>query len=127
MTILLDTCEFLWFVSGNPKLPARLKQEIQNPKNSVFLSVVSLWEIIVKEKIGKLPLPKSAAQYVPEQRRRHGILNLDLGEPAVMRLSLLPSIHRDPFDRMLVCQAQEHNLHLASSDLVMGRYPVTLV
>ncbi len=127
MTILLDTCDFLWFVSGSQRLPDRLKQEIANPANAVFLSVVSLWETIVKEKIGKLSLPKSAAQYVPEQRKRHGILSLELSEFAVMRLALLPSIHRDPFDRMLICQTQEHSMRLASSDPVMRQYPVTLL
>ena len=56
MTLLLDTCEFLWFISGDADLSARIKHEIQNPNNEVFLSVVSLWEIIIKHALGKLPL-----------------------------------------------------------------------
>jgi PIN domain nuclease of toxin-antitoxin system len=78
MIILLDTCDFLWFVSGNPKLPTKTRQEIENPNNSV-------------------------------------------------RLALLPSVHRDPLDRMLVCQAQEHSMHIASSDPIMSLYPVSLL
>src|SRR5207248_2004616 len=127
MIILLDTAEFLWFVTGNPKLSARTEQEIRNPANAVYLSVASLWEIIVKVSIGKLPLPQSPEIYVPEQRQLHGIESLDLEEGAVKRLAKLPMLHRDPFDRMLLCQAQEYGLHFASSDPLIRQYQVTLL
>ena len=127
MIILIDTCDFLWFVSGNEKLPGRSKREIENPNNTVFLSVVSLWEVIVKQQLGKLPLPKPAAQYVPEQRDRHRILSLNLDESAVKRLSDLPLIHRDPFDRMLICQSLDRGIRMASSDPIMTEYAVSLI
>jgi PIN domain nuclease of toxin-antitoxin system len=127
MIILLDSCDFLWFVSGSEMLPTRLKEEIENPSNTIYLSVVSLWEIIIKEALGKMPLPKGAAEYVPEQRDRHRILSLELNEASVKLLSNLPMVHRDPFDRMLVCQAQAHAMKLCSSDPVMKQYPVNLL
>jgi PIN domain nuclease of toxin-antitoxin system len=127
MIILLDTCEFLWFISGNPKLPPKTKASAQDPDNVVFLSVVSLWEIIVKQNLGKLPLPKNASQYVTEQRKLHQIFSLDLSEPAVQMLESLPPIHRDPFDRMLICQAMAHEMRFATSDSTIAQYNVSLL
>ncbi len=127
MKILLDTCEFLWLISGDPSLPPATKQEIQNPQNEIFLSVVSLWEIIIKHGLGKLPLPEAAESYIPTQREKHGILSLYLRESAVKRLRALPALHRDPFDRMLICQTQDEDMHSASSDPIIARYPVRLL
>jgi PIN domain nuclease of toxin-antitoxin system len=112
MMILLDTSEFLWFISGNSALATKTKEEIQKPENEVFLSVVSLWEIIVKHALGRLPLPQSPEIYIPQQRDAHRIQSMDLAESSVKRLTALPALHRDPFDRMLICQAQDLGLHL---------------
>jgi PIN domain nuclease of toxin-antitoxin system len=91
------------------------------------LSAVSFWEICLKHSLGKLPLPQSPAQFVPLQREKHLIAPLALDEAAVAQLSGLPALHRDPFDRMLVCQARAHNLTLASSDSLVRQYPVALL
>jgi len=64
MTILLDTCEFLWVVSGDARLPEFVADAVRNPANEVFLSVVSYWEICIKHALGKLPLPDSPERYV---------------------------------------------------------------
>ena len=127
MTVLLDTCEFLWLVSGDARLPKAVADAVQNPTNEVFLSVVSYWEICVKHSLGKLPLPDSPERYVPLQREKHRIASLHLDEAAVARLVGLPSCHRDPFDRMLICQALAGNLHIASSDPLFRQYPVKLL
>lgn len=73
MRILLDTCDFLWFISGDAALTARTRQELQNSSNEVFLSAVSFWEIVIKHTLGKLPLPQSPEVYIPAQRDLHGI------------------------------------------------------
>ncbi len=127
MRILLDTCEFLWLVTGDPKLPAKTSSAIRDPQNEIFLSVVSFWEISVKHNLGKLPLPESPAQFVAQQREKHLIASLALDEIAVAKLSELPPLHRDPFDRMLICQAQAHTLTLASSDSLLRQYAVSLL
>ncbi|MHB8524294.1 MAG: type II toxin-antitoxin system VapC family toxin [Limisphaerales bacterium] len=127
MRILLDTCEFLWLVSGDAKLPVPVASAVRDPQNEVFLSVVSFWEISLKHSLGKLPMPEPPAQFVPSQREKHLIAPLVLDEPAIARLSGLPVLHRDPFDRMLVCQAQAHGLTLASSDPLVRQYPVALL
>lgn len=127
MRILLDTCEFLWLVTGDAKLSPQTISAVRDPQNEVFLSVVSFWEISLKHGLGKLPLPGPPVQFIPLQRDKHLIAALSLDEAAVAQLNGLPRLHRDPFDRMLVCQAKAHSLTLASSDPAVRKYPVDLL
>lgn len=122
MKLLLDTHIFLWYITGSNRLPNSLLETIRSPVNAIFLSSVSVWEIIVKHQLGKLPLPESPATYIPEQRQRHAIETLPLDEQSVSRLIHLPVLHRDPFDRMLMCQAIQHQLTLASTDEAIRAY-----
>ena len=124
MKLLLDTCIFLWFISGDKRLTDSLRELICDPHNEIFLSTVSIWESIVKHQLGKLPLPMPPAEYLPEQRKRHHISSLPLDEDSVVRLSNLPDFHRDPFDRMLICQAIQHRLALVTTDSIIRSYPV---
>jgi PIN domain nuclease of toxin-antitoxin system len=114
-------------VSGDPKLSPAVADAVRNPQNEVFLSVVSFWEIVLKHALGKLPLPAPPAGFVPTQRERHQIASLTLDEATVARLGGLPALHRDPFDRMLVCQAQAHGLTLASCDPLVRQYRVAVL
>lgn len=75
MKLLLDTHVFLWFISGDKRLPDVMRDSIRNPENDVYVSVVSLWETIVKHQLGKLPLPQPPEKYLPMQRERHQILS----------------------------------------------------
>jgi len=127
MKILLDTHIFLWLISGDSRLPEWMKEPILNLENEVYLSIVSLWEIIVKYQLGKLPLPSPPEVYIPEQRENHMISTLSLDEESVVKLALLPDIHRDPFDRMLVCQALSKNLVIATIDPKVQAYPVPIL
>ena len=122
MRLLLDTHIFLWYITGDPRLPATVLQLIRNPANEVYLSVVSIWEAIVKYQLGRLPLPKSPAFYVPQQRQRHKIESLPLDEDSVANLAKLPALHKDPFDRMLICQAMKHGLAITSTDGAVRAY-----
>jgi len=124
MRLLLDTHVFLWFISGDARLPAGMRDSIRNTDNEVYLSVVSLWEAVVKHQLGKLPLPQTPETYLPFQRDRHQISSLPLDEPSVVRLAGLPPLHRDPFDRMLICQAIQHALTIATVDKAITQYPV---
>jgi PIN domain nuclease of toxin-antitoxin system len=127
MQLLLDTCEFLWLATDDPKLPRKVADAVSDPTNVVYLSVVSFWEISVKHGLGKLELPESPRTFVPRMRSRHMILSLDLTEDTVARLTDLPALHRDPFDRMLICQAMARELTLASSDPLVRRYPIPVL
>ena len=125
MQILLDTQIFLWYISGDTRLPSAVLPHIQNMEHRIILSVVSLWEIAVKYHLGKLPLPQPPELYLPIQRRRHRIDALDLDEASVLQLHKLPNVHRAPFDRMLICQTIQHGLVLATVDANMFKYPVS--
>lgn len=124
MKLLLDTCSFLWVAAGSPELSSRARDLFSDPANEVFLSSVSTWEIVVKHALGRLPLPTPPQHFVPEQRRRHRITPLPLEEEAVLQLPKLPERHRDPFDRLLVCQAVAHGLTILTPDPAINLYPV---
>ena len=124
---MLDTHVFLWFISGDTRLPTDWRERIRDTDNAAYLSVVSLWEALVKYRLGKLPLPHPPETYLPTQRARHQIASLPLDEASVCHLAILPSVHRDPFDRMLVCQALEHGLRIVTVDPVFGAYPAPIL
>ena len=100
MKLLLDTHVFLWFISGDKRLPDGVCDSIRDLNNEVYLSVVSQWEATVKYQLGKLPLPQSPETYVPAMRQQHQITSLSLDETSVSRLVTLPLLHRDPFGRV---------------------------
>jgi PIN domain nuclease of toxin-antitoxin system len=127
MRVLLDTCEFLWLVTGDARLSPKVISVVRDPQNEVFLSVVSFWEISIKHSLGKLPLPQAPEKFISLQREKHFIASLVLDEAAIAQLSTLPTLHRDPFDRMLICQARAHGLTLASSDPLVRQYSVMLL
>lgn len=127
MRLLLDTHAFLWYITNNPKLPRYAYDAIREKSNEAYLSVVSVWEILVKHQIGKLPLPAPADEYLDERRAAHRIANLPLEVHAVSQLLALPPHHRDPFDRMLMCQALHHGLTIVTIDDQFRRYPVAVL
>ena len=124
MRLLLDTHIFLWLITGDQRLPEVMQRDILNLENAVYLSVISLWEISVKYQLGKLPLPEPPETYLSVQRERHMIASLPLDEASVSQIAKLPSTHRDPFDRMLICQALEHHLTIVTVDEMIRAYPV---
>lgn len=127
MKFLLDTCAFIWFLMDSSQLPGSLKEKIKNPSNDFFLSVVSFWEMIIKQDLGKIKLPDKATLYIPQQRKKHQILNLDLDEASITHLSQLPLIHKDPFDRILICQAMEHGMTIVTPDQNIRAYPIKIL
>lgn len=95
-----------------------------DPANDVYLSAVSAWEIALKHALGRLPLPETPDRCVPQLRARHGVESLALDEDAIMQIGKLSGYHRDPFDRMLVCQAFAHGRTLPTPDPLISSYPV---
>lgn len=124
MNILLDTCTFLWLVADAPELSENARRLFVDPDNEVFLSVASAWEIIVKHNLGKLPLPELPHDFIRNNRIRHRIESLALNEAAVLQLSRLPEYHKDPFDRILICQAIAVGMVILTPDSHITRYPV---
>ena len=110
--------------TGDRELSPNARDAIADPANDVFLSAVSAWEIAVKNALGRLPLPQSSATLVPDLRARHRIDELPLDERAALTVAQLPELHRDPFDRMLICQAIMGGLTLVTPDSLITQYPV---
>lgn len=127
MNILLDTHIFLWYISADSRLPVSLRDAIRDPGNDVYLSAASVWEAVIKYDLGKLPLPEPPAEYLPRQREAHRITALPIEEAALVHLAGLPPLHRDPFDRILIAQALQHGMRLASLDDAVRAYPVPLL
>ncbi|MGL4497521.1 MAG: type II toxin-antitoxin system VapC family toxin [Planktothrix sp.] len=124
MKILLDTHIFLWFITNNKRLFPKFCDAISNQDNEIYLSVVSVWEAIIKYQLGKLPLPESPEIYLPKQREKHLISSLSIAETTITQLAKLPALHNDPFDRVLLCQSLEHDLTIMTEDKAILSYPM---
>ena len=125
MRLLLDTHIFLWYIAGNAQLSAAWQAILRDPANTVYLSVVSVWEASIKYHLGKLPLPAPPETYFPTER--HLLIELPLQEADLRPMNTLSAIHRDPFDRVLICQAFANGLTLVTADVAIRAYPVSLL
>lgn len=126
MRLLLDSCTFLWLIWDEPELSEKARIHIADPHNEVYLSSISVWEILLKHQAGRLALfkPVDPERFYIEQREAHRIAPLPLTEEAVAQMVKLPPLHRDSFDRMLVCQAIAHGLVVCTPDRAIQQYPV---
>lgn len=127
MRLLLDTHIFLWYIANDRRLDPAWRQAIRDTRNEVSLSVVSLWEVIIKYHTGNLPLPEAPVTYIPKRREQHQIISLAVEEADVLQVAALPLLHRDPFDRLLIGQAIQHGLILVTVDASIRAYPTAPV
>ena len=126
MPYLLDTHAFLWFVSGDKKLPKDIKELVKNVNESCFISIASFWEITIKVQLGKLKLDLSIEELF-EFSLRNKIEIIDINSEHLIELLNLPFIHRDPFDRLIVSQGISENLILISKDSELNKYGIKLI
>jgi PIN domain nuclease of toxin-antitoxin system len=124
LTVLLDTCAFIWLCAAKGELSKKATKIIKDPSNDVFLSAVSTWEIVVKHSQGRLKLKEDPRVLIPRIRHDHGIEPLPLSEGAALFVSQLPPLHRDPFDRMLVSQASFDGMVILTPDSLIRQYPI---
>lgn len=127
MKLLLDTHIFLWLIDGNPNLSQNAKQAIEDESNTLHLSIVSLWEITIKNSLGKLELAIPLEQIVINFILPSGIEILPIHLPHLLILQTLPFHHRDPFDRLLISQAKYETLTLVSEDRMFEQYEVQIL
>jgi len=126
MNLLLDAHAFRWWIDGDP-IPPPAFDALSDPRNMVWLSAASAWEITIKASLGKRRLPDRAARFVEEQRQRSAFAWLPIEASALDILQDLPFDHRDPFDRLLVAQAIAKSCTLVSADPAMGARPVKTI
>jgi PIN domain nuclease of toxin-antitoxin system len=120
----LDTHALLWWVADDDRIGQRARVLIEDPGNDVLVSMVSLWEIVVKTRIGKL---EADVEAVVNEVRRQGFTLLEIGVAHLRTLAGLPVHHRDPFDHLLIAQAVTEDATFVSADRNAGRYPVRVV
>ncbi|WP_310487254.1 type II toxin-antitoxin system VapC family toxin [Chamaesiphon sp. VAR_69_metabat_338] len=127
MKLLLDTHVLIWLVEGSNSLSQPAQQAIEDDGNSLHLSIASLWEMTIKMTLGKLQLGMPIELIVESYLIPTGIEILPIHLNHLLVLRDLPLHHRDPFDRLLISQAQSERLTLISGDRVFGNYPVQIL
>lgn len=124
MKLLLDTHAFLWFIGGDERLSPRARELLEDMNNDAYLSIASVWEMAIKISLGRLQLLQPFETFIPYQLslNRIGLLAITLSHAA--RVATLPFYHRDPFDRLLVAQAQVEQMSIVSSDPAFDAYGI---
>jgi PIN domain nuclease of toxin-antitoxin system len=122
--LLLDTHALLWWLADDPGLGMRARAAIANTSNTVLVSAASAWEIATKIRLGKWTAATSLADNFTGYIEREGFCPLPISVDHAARAGLLPGPHKDPFDRMLIAQAQAENLALVSDESIFDTYGV---
>ncbi len=124
MNLLLDTHALIWFAEADNRLSSKAKDAIELQSNVRFVSIASFWEMAIKASLGKLNLSRPLADIITETEA-NGFDLLPVTSSHVLCIEKLPYLHRDPFDRVLVCQANTENLVLVSNEALFDSYGVT--
>ncbi len=127
MRILLDTHAWLWMLMAPERFSRRSLRIVEKTKNDLVLSAASAWEIGIKHQLGRLELPGSPESVIPDLMLRSGVEGIPISHAHALRAGVLPQHHRDPFDRLLVAQAQIEGLPLLTSDAFLKRYDVEVI
>lgn len=122
MRLLLDTHVWLWWLTEPERLPADIHAALEDGGNELYLSVVISWEIAIKYALGKLPLPEPPAAFVEARLVRDGLHTLHIEHRHALAVAELPFHHHDPFDRLLIAQAQGESMVLATVDPKIKAY-----
>lgn len=127
MRILLDTQCWLWMTLAPERFSPRARALVENREHVLYLSAASAWEIAIKHALGKLHLPEPPVTYVPTRVAALGTQPLAIEHQHALHVATLPAHHRDPFDRLLVAQAQLDDLPILTADPLIGAYDVTTI
>jgi PIN domain nuclease of toxin-antitoxin system len=127
MKAILDTHAILWWVTNNPQLSQTVRDIISDSSNTLYFSVVSSWEIIIKAKTGKLPLPEPPTQFIQSCLTVNRFVSLPIDLSHILQVDNLPNRHKDPFDRILIAQAQVENIPLITIDHLIVQYSVQTI
>jgi PIN domain nuclease of toxin-antitoxin system len=125
--LLLDTHIWLWWMLEPKKLPAQARDLIADRKNHISFSAASIWEIAIKYRLGKLKLPMPPGTYVPARLAAQHFEVLPINAVHASEVALLPDYHQDPFDRLLVVQAQLEGMTLLTADQELKPYMVNKI
>lgn len=127
MSYLLDTQVWLWMRNEPEKLRNEARTLVENPRNRLHISAATAWEIATKASAGRLRLPVTAEDWLTDARRLADVTPLSITFAHAARAGMLPRLHRDPFDRMLVAQAQLEGLTIITADAQIATYDIDVV
>ena len=127
MRLLLDTHAFIWWIAGDERMSLAARAAVDSASEGVLVSAASAWEIATKHRLGKLPSADSIADDIAGAIWRHGFEELAVTVAHGERAGRLPGPHRDPFDRMLIAQAQAEDLAIVSNEALFDRFGVRRV
>jgi len=127
MKVLLDTHTFLWWITDDDRLSSTAREIITNGDNELFLSAATGWEISIKAQLGRIKLPKEPHSFIAEQLRLNSIQSLPIHMSHALHIYSLPNHHRDPFDRMIIAQAQLEDLPILTMDSQIARYQIKVI
>ena len=126
MKAILDTHAFLSALAGDGRMSRHAREVFAGTAN-LWLSMASIWEIVLKVQTGKLDLPRPAGQYVIRKLADNGIEILSISVDHLLAVERLPMHHRDPFDRMLIAQSIEEKIPVITADQIFARYPIEVI
>ncbi|MCX6997245.1 MAG: type II toxin-antitoxin system VapC family toxin [Kiritimatiellaeota bacterium] len=126
MRLLLDTHAFLWFVAGDKRLSPAARQAMEQSGAELVLSAASVWEMAIKLRLGRLSVPEPLEAYIAG-KLREGFQLLPVEWEQAARVATLPFHHRDPFDRLLACQALMEALPMVTADAIFHTYGVKVI
>jgi PIN domain nuclease of toxin-antitoxin system len=124
--LLIDTQCWLWMLAEPDRLSRRARRMVQRPDRELFLSAASAWEIAIKWGLGRLALPADPVEYVTSRLEQSGVIPLPIRHAHALEVARLPPHHRDPFDRLLVAQAQVEEMVLLTADRQLEPYGVRI-
>jgi PIN domain nuclease of toxin-antitoxin system len=127
LRLLLDSHALLWALYEPERLPLRVQQAIAEDRNELFVSLATVWELANKAAVHRLPLAGSSVEAMVERIEQLGVTFLSITQPNIVAAATLPHHHADPFDRMLIAQAQAHSLHLLTKDTEIAKYEVEIL
>lgn len=127
MKVLLDTHVWLWWLSEPERLPVAIREALEDGENPLYLSVLTSWEIAIKYAVGKLPLPEPPLVFVEKRLQRDGLQTLHIEHRHALAVAQLPMHHHDPFDRLLIAQARDESMVLATVDSKIKAYDVEII
>ena len=124
---MIDTQIFLWLFGFSSRISPNVRRLLTSPQNTIYFSAASAWEIAIKYGNGKLQLPDEPKIFVPDRLNKANFSWLEINYEHALAVAKLPPIHKDPFDRLLITQANIENLTLLSSDHIFSQYTVKFI
>lgn len=124
MNYLLDTHTFLWFINDDTSLSSTAKAFIEDPENTIYLSVASIWEMAIKVSLDKLEMPSPFTDFIDKQLDENTIILLNIKTAHTGIVATLPFHHRDPFDRLIIAQSKVEDIPVIGKDAIFDDYGI---